>query len=172
MKLNLISYIFFIEMIAFGTRAAPPLLQNQALRNQALTNQSESSLKFKKASLKIKKKIIKVEVAETPEQHAYGLMNRVKLPENFGMLFVFTSEEPRFFWMKNTFVDLSIAYINKNKKIIDIQDMKAAESSLDENLPSYPSKGPAMYALEVNKGWFERHHIKVGDFISEINYFK
>jgi uncharacterized membrane protein (UPF0127 family) len=124
--------------------------------------------KFKKSQIKIKNKTLQIELAETQEQHSYGLMNREKLPENTGMLFVFDAEEQRFFWMKNTFINLSIAYFDKNKKIIDIQDMKAATSSLDEILPSNPSKGKAKYALEVNQGWFEKNNIKVGDSFLEI----
>lgn len=124
--------------------------------------------KFKKSQIKIKNKTLQIELAETQEQHSYGLMNREHLAENTGMLFVFDAEEQRFFWMKNTFINLSIAYFDKNKKIIDIQDMKAATSSLDENLPSYPSKGKAKYALEVNQGWFEKNNIKVGDSFLEI----
>ena len=124
--------------------------------------------KFKKSQIKIKGKTLQIELAETQEQHSYGLMNREHLAENTGMLFVFDAEEQRFFWMKNTFINLSIAYFDKNKKIIDIQDMKAATSSLDENLPSYPSKGKAKYALEVNQGWFEKNNIKVGDSFLEI----
>jgi hypothetical protein len=125
--------------------------------------------KFKKTQLKIKNKTLQVELAETQEQHSYGLMNRESLGENMGMLFVFDGEEQRFFWMKNTFINLSIAYFDKNKKIIDIQDMKASTSSLDENLPSYPSKGKAKYALEVNQGWFEKNNIKVGDSFTIIS---
>lgn len=121
---------------------------------------------FKTTQIKIKSKTITVEVAETKEQHSYGLMNRESLPENSGMLFVFETEDQRFFWMKNTFINLSIAYFDKNRKIIDIQDMKAAQSSLDENLPSYPSKGKAKYALEMNQGWFKKNNIKVGDSFS------
>ena len=124
--------------------------------------------KFKKSQIKIKNKTLQIELAETQEQHSYGLMNREHLAENTGMLFVFDGEEQRFFWMKNTFINLSIAYFDKHKKIIDIQDMKAATSSLDENLPSYPSKGKAKYALEVNQGWFEKNNIKVGDSFYEV----
>lgn len=147
----------------------PAPTTNEKTDPQTETN---SVVSFKKGSLKIKKKLLKIEVAETPEQYSYGLMNRLTLAENEGMLFIFKEEEQRFFWMKNTFINLSIAYIDKNKKIIDIQDMKAATSSLDDKLPSYPSKGKAMYALEVNQGWFERNGIKVGNFITDIKIIK
>lgn len=116
----------------------------------------------------IKKKIslngknLAVEVAETAAQHERGLMFREKLGEDEGMLFVFKNEETRFFWMKNTLIDLSIAYFDKNGSLIDIQEMKSGKGIPDYQLPSYPSSGPAKFALEMNKGWFERNKIKVG----------
>lgn len=135
-------------------------------------NLDEVKIHFKKGTLKINKKELKIEIAETPSQHAYGLMNRSSLPDNQGMLFVFEEEDFRSFWMKNTFIDLSIAYIDKNRKIIEILDMKAVSSSLDVNLPSYPSHGKAKYALEVSQGWFKKNNIKVGNFISEYKILK
>ena len=78
-------------------------------------------ISFEKQKIKIGSKIIHVEIAKTPDQHQYGLMNRNSLPENNGMLFIFENEQTLSFWMKNTFIDLSIAYIDKNKQIVDIQ---------------------------------------------------
>lgn len=104
-----------------------------------------------------------VELAENPEQHAQGLMYRKSLPQDQGMLFVFNEEAPRSFWMKNTFIPLSIAYIDARGKIIDIQDMSPVKSVLEKEPPSYQSKGPARYALEVNQGFFKKNRIKVGD---------
>ena len=72
--------------------------------------------------------------------------------------------------MKNTFVDLSIAYIGANKEILEIIDMKAMKSSLDVDVPSYPSSVKAQYALEVNQGWFKKNKIKVGDKLKSISY--
>lgn len=103
-----------------------------------------------------------VEVAETTAQHERGLMFREKLGEDEGMLFIFKNEETRFFWMKNTLIDLSIAYFDKNGSLIDIQEMKSGKGIPDYQLPSYPSSGPAKFALEMNKGWFARNKIKVG----------
>jgi uncharacterized membrane protein (UPF0127 family) len=78
------------------------------------------------------------------------------------MLFIFENEQILSFWMKNTFIDLSIAYIDKNKKIVDIQEMKATNQMMVGDLPSYPSAKPAMYALEMNKGWFKKNKIEIG----------
>lgn len=120
---------------------------------------------FETTHIKIKNKKIKVEVAQTPEQHERGLMYRTRLGVDEGMIFIFQSERILSFWMKNTLIDLSIAYINKQKKIIDIQEMKAQSILSTKELLSYPSREPAMYALEMNKNWFKNNKIFVGDKI-------
>lgn len=109
--------------------------------------------------------MIDVELAKTTEEHAQGLMHRTSLGEISGMLFIFDRPRVLSFWMKNTFIPLSIAYIDENKKIIDIQDMSPVKSVMDQNTPSYVSKGPALYALEVNQGFFKKRKIKVGDTV-------
>jgi uncharacterized membrane protein (UPF0127 family) len=102
---------------------------------------------------------VQVEIADAPDEQAMGLMNRTALGEGRGMLFVFPSEEERSFWMKNTLIPLSIAYIDAEARIVDIQDMKA----LDDDPPHYVSAKPALYALEVNKGFFDERDVNVGD---------
>lgn len=111
--------------------------------------------------IRIHKTILEVEVAQSPQQLERGLMYRTELKAGRGMIFVFDQEEPRHFWMKNTFIPLSIAYFDKNKKIVDIQDMKPV-SSIMETPNTYSSRQPAKYALEVPKGWFALHKIKIG----------
>ena len=103
-----------------------------------------------------------VEVAKTDSEHAQGLMFRKSLDENTGMLFVFSDEKPRTFWMKNTFIPLSIGYFDARGNLIDIQEMKASKSEMEMNPEVYPSKGAAQFALEVNPGWFARNKVKVG----------
>lgn len=102
---------------------------------------------------------LQVEIADTDTERQRGLMERTALGENRGMLFVFDSEQTRSFWMKNTLIPLSVAYINSEGRIIDIQDMQP----LDET--SHPSAEPAQYALEVNQGYFAEHGVKVGDTV-------
>lgn len=131
--------------------------------NFSFTSKASDTIKFAKKTIQVAHIKIQVEVADTNEKASQGLMFRKSMGDDEGMLFVFPSEEPRFFWMKNTFVDLSIAFINKEKKIIDIQDMKAVKSEMEMNPQSYPSKFPAQYALEMRLGWFKKHNIKVGD---------
>ena len=88
------------------------------------------------------------EVVVTPEQRAVGLMHRFSLKPDHGMLFVFERSEPLSFWMKNTFIPLSIAFIGADGRIVNIEDMKPQTED------THWSKGPALYALEMRKGWF------------------
>lgn len=126
----------------------------------------DSEIKFKKAKLELRYKknikIINVELAETEEQHARGLMFRKKLNKDEGMLFKFTDEQIRNFWMKNTLIDLDIGYFDKNKNLIDIKTMSAQAAVMQTNFPSYPSKLPAMFALEMVKGWFKKNKFPEG----------
>jgi len=102
---------------------------------------------------------VQVEIADTDAERQRGLMGRAALAEDAGMLFVFGQEQPLSFWMKNTLIPLSIAYIGEGGTIVDIQDMQP----LDET--SHPSAAPARYALEVNQGFFEARGVQVGDWI-------
>jgi len=102
---------------------------------------------------------VRVEIADEPSEQAKGLMYRTALAENRGMLFVFRKEERLSFWMKNTLIPLSVAFMDSEGRIVDIQDMKP----LDDDPPSYVSAEPARYALEVNQGFFEERGVEVGD---------
>lgn len=102
---------------------------------------------------------VRVEVADDPDSQAQGLMNRESLGKERGMLFVYDEEKELSFWMRNTLIPLSIAYIDSGGRIVDIQDMKP----LDDVPPSYVSAEPAQYALEVNKGFFDERGVEVGD---------
>ena len=97
-----------------------------------------------------------VEVARTPEEREQGLMYRQELAEGEGMLFVFPDSRIRSFWMRNTFVPLDIAYLDEGLKVVDIQAMEA------ESEESHPSRAPAMFALEVPLGWFQKRGIGIG----------
>ena len=103
-----------------------------------------------------------VEISSTRSKRALGLMYRKSLPEDQGMLFVYPDSQKRSFWMKNTYIPLSLAYISEDGRIFQIVDMKP----LDES--SYHSVKPAQYVLEVNNGWFKRNGIEVGDIIENL----
>ncbi|MBV2168102.1 MAG: DUF192 domain-containing protein [Bdellovibrio sp.] len=117
---------------------------------------------FKTRKIKLGPKTLVVEIAETPAQHERGLMFRESLGPDEGMLFIFKNEETRFFWMKNTLIDLSIGYFDKSGTLVDIQEMKSGKGIPEPQLASYPSAKPAKYALEMNKGWFDKNRIKIG----------
>jgi uncharacterized membrane protein (UPF0127 family) len=99
-----------------------------------------------------------VEVADDRYERSVGLMYRTSLSPDRGMLFVFPDDVPRAFWMKNTTIPLSIAFADATGRIIAIMDMEP-----DDGRARYLSPGPARYALEVNRGWFEKNGIRVGD---------
>ena len=102
-------------------------------------------------------KEIWVEVAQTPEERSRGLMGRKYLKKDEGMLFAFTTEDYHGFWMKDTLIPLSIAFIDKDGRVAWVTDMKPL--TLDSHVPPRP----ILYALEMNKGWFSSHGVKVGD---------
>ncbi len=109
--------------------------------------------------LYIKGREIRVEVAKAEEERSKGLMDRRSLGKNEGMFFIFEDEGYHGFWMKNTFLPLSIAFIDQEGKIVSIMDMKPLTLSVHN-----PPK-PILYALEMNKGWFAANGIKAGDIV-------
>jgi uncharacterized membrane protein (UPF0127 family) len=105
---------------------------------------------------------LNVEIADTPESRQLGLMNRPSLPDDAGMLFVFESTSRLAFWMKNTLIPLSVAFIDDQWKIVDIQDMRVGPNPETGRLNIYEAAKPSRYALEVNQGLFARRGIGVG----------
>ena len=99
---------------------------------------------------------IHAEVALTPEQRSIGLMHRRQMAPNDGMLFVFDEPARQCFWMKNTLLPLSIAFLAEDGTIVDIADMQPL------TLDSHCSSRPVRYALEMNQGWFAKRGIKPG----------
>ncbi len=100
---------------------------------------------------------ISVEIADTAAERRAGLMFREELGEDQGMLFVFPGEQILSFWMKNTQIPLSIAYLDADGVILGIHDMEPFSTE------SISSRVPALYALEVNQGTFERLGAVPGD---------
>ncbi len=158
----LMSFCFLALTVSFQGALSKEKATEASSKKAEEKNSAKSSITFEKAKLKIKKINVSVEIAENPEQHAQGLMHRPSLGKNEGMLFIFPDEDYRSFWMKNTIIDLDIGYFDKSKKLIEVIQMKAT-SVLETRLPSYPSRAPAMYALEMNKNWFSKNKIKAGE---------
>ncbi len=145
----------------FGRIAAIVLVAGLAL---AVPTQAAAT--FKRGTLIIVQGKVRVtlnvEVADTPESRAQGLMNRTSLPENAGMLFDLESTGHWAFWMKNTLIPLSIAFISESWEIVDILDMAVAADPEKGPFPYYEPAKPARYALEVNQGFFRRKGVGVG----------
>ena len=107
--------------------------------------------------------VLSVEVADTPEEHILGLMNREHLPEGEGMLFVFGDESGRSFWMKDTLIPLDIMFVGSSMDILNIAE--DAQPCVADPCPLYRSSGPAMYVVEANAGFAEQHGISAGQSI-------
>ena len=113
--------------------------------------------KFQMTQVRVGNQALKVELAISEPQRMQGLMYREKLGANDGMLFVFDAPEYQSMWMKNTLVPLSVAFIAPDGTILNVEDMEP-----QTEIP-HISAGPALYALEMNKGWFAAHGLKPGD---------
>ncbi|HYX64259.1 MAG TPA: DUF192 domain-containing protein [Burkholderiales bacterium] len=100
--------------------------------------------------------LIRAEVAADLASRARGLMFRREMPSNAGMLFIFDEPGSQCMWMKNTLIPLSVAFLNDEGKIVNIEDM--APQTED----SHCARQPARYALEMNRGWFAARGIKPG----------
>jgi uncharacterized protein len=97
-----------------------------------------------------------IEVASTDAQRSTGLMHRRMLPENRGMLFIFPDIAMHGMWMMNTYVPLSVAFLDREGRIINIEDMQPQTQN------THSAAKPAKYALEMNLGWFAKRNIKPG----------
>lgn len=105
---------------------------------------------------------IESEVAANDQHRQLGLMNRKEMPVQHGMLFVFDQENTHCMWMRNTLLPLSVAFVDGQGRIINIEDM---QPQTDDN---HCAKQPARYALEMNLGWFEKRGIKRGTKLNGI----
>ena len=109
---------------------------------------------------------LNAEIADTSRFRNLGLMNRDFLDRESGMIFVFPEKSRRSFWMKNTRIPLSIAFIDEDGKIINIENMKPNDMS------NVRSTSPAPYALEVNRGWFDENDVMTGDTVENLPDWK
>jgi len=103
---------------------------------------------------------IDAQVAQTPQQRSTGLMWRKEMPQHEGMLFVFDRPTVQCFWMQNTLMPLSAAFIQDDGTIVNIADMKPLA------LDSHCSERPVRYVLEMQQGWFAKKNIKAGAKLS------
>lgn len=129
----------------------------------ALTTSSALAAGLPTIDLRIGNHKLVAEIAATPDTRTTGLMRRFSLQPDHGMLFVFDVQQPLAFWMHNTYVPLSIAFVGADGRILNIDDM--APQTED----THPSAGLALYALEMKKGWFAERGIHAGDRIEGLD---
>ena len=108
-------------------------------------------------SFKIGSEEVCLEIPKNREEKRLGLMFREKLLDNHGMLFSWDKSRKYCMWMKNTLIPLGVAFIDKNFKIKQIKQMRP------KSLKSHCADTPVMYVVEMNKGWFKKNNIKLGD---------
>lgn len=130
-----------------ATSAALMLLASSANAQQ---------VRFSTTQLSAGMHLIKAEVAANDPERQQGLMFRDKMANNAGMVFVFDQPATQCMWMKNTLLPLSVAFIDEQGKIVNIEDMQP------QTLASHCSKQVVKYALEMNLGWFRQKNIKPG----------
>jgi uncharacterized membrane protein (UPF0127 family) len=142
----------------FATVGAAALLLSSAAHAQ--------NVQFGTTQLTIGMHLIKAEVAAADPQRQQGLMFREKMASNAGMVFVFDQANTQCMWMKNTLLPLSVAFIDADGKILNIEDMQP------KTLDNHCSAKPAKYALEMNLGWFKQKNIKPGHAIEGLAAIK
>lgn len=99
---------------------------------------------------------IEVQIASTPPQQATGLMHRAEMPQHEGMLFVFPEPKQQCFWMKNTLIPLTAAFVADDGTVVNLEDMQP------QTTQSHCSAKPVRFVLEVNQGWFAKKGLKAG----------
>jgi len=122
----------------------------------ALHAQEGPQLNLQRVKLSAGMHQIDAQVALTPQQRAVGLMNRKEMPTHEGMLFVFEQPGVQCFWMKNTLLPLTAAFIADDGTIVNLADMKP------QTTDSHCSTKPVRYVLEMNQGWFAKRNIQAG----------
>ena len=145
-------------MTPLKTRAAPLLI---ALAS-AFAIAQDAPQQLPAIRLSTGMHVLQVQVAQTPEQQTVGLMFRKTMGTNDGMLFIFDEPRQQCFWMKNTLLPLSVAFIGDDGSVVNIDDMKP------QTLDSHCSTKPVRFVLEMNVGWFDKRGVKAGSkFLGE-----
>ncbi|MBA4264244.1 MAG: hypothetical protein C0453_04115 [Comamonadaceae bacterium] len=136
MKFTLASVLMFVSTIALA--------------------QDVPQLDLPRTTLKAGMHLIQAQVASTPQQRAVGLMHRADMPANEGMLFVFEQAAVQCFWMKNTLLPLTAAFLQDDGTVVNLADMQP------QSLDSHCSARPVRYVLEMHQGWFAKRGIQNG----------
>jgi len=139
-------------MSAAGTPGGTGKEQSQMGLDKKVKNYKQKIIHINNTKLNVK-------IARTPGEHFLGLMNVGSMPRDAGMLFEYPDKQTLSFWMKNTHIPLSIAFINEIGIITQIEYLEP----LDQDVVK--SEQLSKWALEVNRGWFENNNIEIGDKI-------
>ena len=132
------------------------LLTAMALLSQSAWSQENPQMTLQHVKLSAGMHQIDAQVALTPEQRQIGLMFRAEMPQHEGMIFVFEQPTQQCFWMKNTILPLTAAFVADDGTIVNLADMKPHTTD------AHCSVKPVRYVLEMNKGWFAKKGIKAG----------
>ena len=133
------------------------LITGLALLANGLVHAQKPQTSLPRAALSVGMYRIDAQIATTSEQHATGLMFRTDMPQHEGMLFVFQQPTQQCFWMKNTLIPLSVAFVADDGTIVNLDEMKA------QTLNAHCSEKPVRYVLEMNTGWFAKKGLKAGN---------
>ena len=126
---------------------------------QACSASAQPQMNLPRLQISAGMHLIDAQVASSFDQRATGLMHRQEMPQHEGMLFVFEQPAQQCFWMKNTLIPLTAAFVADNGRIVNLVDMQP------QNLDSHCSKEPVRYVLEMNQGWFAKKGIKAGSVL-------
>ncbi len=137
-------------------QAAAALAATLGLASPAAWAQEGPQLNLQRIELTAGMHRIEAQVAKTPQERQIGLMNRPSMPQHEGMLFVFEQPTTQCFWMKNTLLPLTAAFVADDGSIVNLADMKPQTED------SHCSQKPVRYVLEMNQGWFAKKGLKSG----------
>ncbi|MBC7548906.1 MAG: DUF192 domain-containing protein [Polaromonas sp.] len=141
---------WFFRPLAFAVLIAP----------LCVAAQTGPQLDLQRTKLSAGMHLVDVQIAQTPEQRQIGLMMRMEMPQQEGMIFVFEQASRQCFWMKNTLLPLTAAFLADDGRIVNMADMKPQTED------AHCSNEPVRYVLEMNKGWFAKKGIKSGSKLS------
>jgi len=145
-----------MTLLAFPIRASTLLAAALVLACPVAQAQEGPQLNLPRVELAAGMHRIDAQVAQTPQERQIGLMNRRDMPRHEGMLFVFEQPATQCFWMKNTLLPLTTAFVADDGTIVNLADMKP------QTLDSHCSAKPVRYVLEMNQGWFAKKGIQAG----------
>lgn len=152
-----------IRLTLYSTRLATCALTALALVSMPLLAHAQANqpqLDLPRVELQIGMHRIDTQIAAQPDERSTGLMFRKDMPQHEGMMFIFEQAHVQCFWMKNTLLPLTAAFIDDSGTIVNLADMKP------QTTDSHCSQKPVRFVLEMNQGWFARKGIKAGARLS------